>query len=417
MTNKLLLAALSLALAPTAFADRSPAEFTALLARYDAATSSGDKALLGDQVDAAAGQRYATVSRLYWYEDLEQAKAAAAASGKPILELRMLGRLDEDQSCANSRLFRATLYANQAVAKQMRENFILLWTSERPVPKVTIDFGDGRTLQTTITGNSAHYILDAEGDVVDVLPGMYAPDAFRAELTKSAVLARRIAAVPPAKRASAIREAHGRALVALNKKARELKAVEHIPGTDPTGKSYFELAQRATISKAYIEVPKLPTVRAGDALKLDEGNTAAWSALGAAWWSFAPPRSTELVIAPTVGAVPPVLDTASQALVLDLEHGALEPGAVGPSDDAMILARLEQHLLADSALNELRLRRAIHERMYKKTEGFAPLNAYVYAEVFHTPASDPWLGLVPRSDFTGMPGDGVHVPATSLSSR
>jgi hypothetical protein len=439
MTNKLLLAAI-LALAPTAFAyspdARSPDALTALLAKYDSARGPREKAALADQVDAMAGQRYATVSRLFWYEDLEQAKAAAAATGKPILELRMLGRLDEDQSCANSRLFRATVYANQAVAKQMRDNFILLWTSERPVPKVTIDYGDGRTLQTTITGNSAHYILDADGDVVDVLPGIYTPAAFSEELTKSAALARRIAAVPAAKRANAIREAHTKALAALDKKMQGMAAVAYFPGDETARQSRAELAQRATFSKAYIEVPQLPTIRVADAIKLDEANTAAWAALGEAWWvapfgteplqvdktkagAAIPPRTEEaLVLANFSGKafVPIVLDTASRALVVQLEHGTLKPGDVGATDDARVIARLEWHLLADSALNELRLRRTIHERMSKVTEGFAPLNAYVYAEVFHTAASDPWLGLVPRTDFTGMPGDGVHVPAPATVS-
>ena len=59
----------------------------------------------------------------------------------------MLGRLDEDLSCANSRVFRATLYANQEVSAFLRERFILFWSSERPVPRVTIDYGDGRKLE------------------------------------------------------------------------------------------------------------------------------------------------------------------------------------------------------------------------------------------------------------------------------
>jgi hypothetical protein len=46
------------------------------------------------------------------------------------------------------------------------------------VPKVTIDFGDGRKLERTVTGNSAHYILTPDGEVVDCLPGLYGPQAF-----------------------------------------------------------------------------------------------------------------------------------------------------------------------------------------------------------------------------------------------
>ena len=104
----------------------------------------------------------------------------------------MLGRLDEDLSCANSRLFRATLYANQDVSRFLRERFVLYWSSERPVPRVTIDYGDGRRLERTTTGNSAHYVLDEDGNVLDVLPGLYAPTAFRRELEGSLALAARV---------------------------------------------------------------------------------------------------------------------------------------------------------------------------------------------------------------------------------
>jgi hypothetical protein len=38
---------------------------------------------------------------------------------------------------------------------------------------------------------------------------------------------------------------------------------------------------------------------------------------------------------------------------------------------------------------------------------FAELNAWVYAEVFRTPASDPWLGLRPTAVYTGLPGGAI----------
>ena len=96
----------------------------------------------------------------------------------PILSLRMLGRLDETLSCANSRFFRQVLYRNQTVANYLRENVILHWSSERAVPRVTIDYGDGRKLETTITGNSIHYLMDHSGKVIDAMPGLVTPDAF-----------------------------------------------------------------------------------------------------------------------------------------------------------------------------------------------------------------------------------------------
>jgi hypothetical protein len=39
------------------------------------------------------------------------------------------------------------------------------------------------------------------------------------------------------------------------------------------------------------------------------------------------------------------------------------------------------------------------------------LNRRVYAELFMTPGSDPWLGLMPEATYTGLTGDGCVVDA------
>src|SRR6266536_5776127 len=128
---------------------------------------------LSTALDAVSQQKDSYLSGLYWYTDLGQAKAAARTTGRPILSLRLLGKLNEEYSCANSRFFRTILYSNAQMSIMLRDRFILHWQSVRPVPKVTIDFGDGRKLERTLTGNSIHYILDAEGRPIDALPGLY----------------------------------------------------------------------------------------------------------------------------------------------------------------------------------------------------------------------------------------------------
>ncbi len=158
----------------TLLRDMGPDGLKALLSRYD---ESHDQTMLA-QIDAVAGQKDAVTSRLYWYTDMAKALSAAKAQGKPMLHLRLLGKLTDEYSCANSRFFRTVLYANPDVANLLRERFVLVWTSERPVPVVTIDFGDGRLLKRTITGNSVHYVMDGDGRVIDALPGLYDPVTF-----------------------------------------------------------------------------------------------------------------------------------------------------------------------------------------------------------------------------------------------
>jgi len=145
---------------------------------------------LGPVIDQVCRQRDCTWSGLYWYTDLDEAKRVARQTNRPILSLRLLGNLDEELSCANSRYFRTLLYPNREIRAFLRANYVLHWQSVRAAPTITIDFGDGRRMRRTITGNSIHYVLDAEGMVLDGIPGLYAPPAFLSLLREDAALHR-----------------------------------------------------------------------------------------------------------------------------------------------------------------------------------------------------------------------------------
>src|SRR5262252_3210898 len=71
--------------------------------------------LFSKALDRIGAQRDDRFARLYWFTDLEAAKAEALRTGRPILSLHLLGRLDEELSCANSRFFRTALYSNAQV--------------------------------------------------------------------------------------------------------------------------------------------------------------------------------------------------------------------------------------------------------------------------------------------------------------
>jgi hypothetical protein len=350
-----------------------PSVLPPLFDRFDHMAPGPERDALEHTIDRVAGQRYATVSRLYWYTDLAAAEAAARAEHKPIVSLRMLGRLDDDLSCANSRLFRATLYANAKVSALLRDKFILHWSSERDVPKVTIEFGDGRRLERTTAGNSAHYVLDDAGRVLDVLPGLYAPPTFIAELDRARELANRVRGMSDLDRWTAIVNFH-----AERAKTATAALEQH--------SMYF--AQRVTIAKSAIERPDLrrfaPEVGPGG------GSEPRWVALGTSLYDG-------------------TLDASSRALVERL-HTAAFPATTAQL--AAVVDRLQHNIAGDTAIDELLLRPRISRRI---VEGgghleLASLNEWIYREIFHTPKSDPWLGLLPRTDFTGLPGDGVTMP-------
>jgi hypothetical protein len=396
---------------------RGPAGFEAALARYDHAAPTERDALAAD-VDAIAGQRYATVSRLYWYTELDRAEDAAHRLHRPILALRMLGDLRDDLSCANSRLFRATLYADAEVSAFLRAHFVLYWSSERAVPTVTIDYGDGRKLVRTTTGNSAHYVLDDRGHVLDVLPGLYAPAVFRRELAQSLALADRVRGMTDDQRVRATLAYHAAAIDAADRAWQLASNTTYLRGGKfLLGAGALERAQAATMAKAAIEVPDLQRI---GLMRPDQvpSDDAAWSAIGQRVWKIEEPAAA----ARTVPAGPRgagtqrvpgalVLDGRARGLVARLHNAGPADQRATPDQLAEVIARLEQHIVADTAQNEFVLRQRIRRHIIEHREtDVTALNAWIYSSVFATPAGDRWLGLLPRTEFTGLPGDGVVMP-------
>lgn len=70
------------------------------------------------------------------------------------------------------------LFSNPDVADYINESFEPVWESVRPVPRVTIDFGNGKVVRRTLSGNVATYACTADGKVLDILPGIYEPGVY-----------------------------------------------------------------------------------------------------------------------------------------------------------------------------------------------------------------------------------------------
>jgi hypothetical protein len=374
-----------------ALREAGPGALQTLLEHYDSIPHGPARDRLEKRIDRVAGQRYATVSRLYWYTDIEKAQEAARRDGKPILSLRMLGRLDSDYSCANSRFFRVVLYANREVSDYLRDNFVLHWSSERDIPVVTVDFGDGRRMRRTVAGNSAHYILDSEGRVIDALPGLYGPKAFLTHLQRIDGLLASWTDLEGRAREDAMRAYHARRLRILQDEWKKLGiAIPFPPGKKGTP---IIAAERIAISKAMVELPIVRGLGLGEELDRMRFVDSAVKTLVAR----APARAH--------------LDSQSRALVKRLAptNWAEAPGPLDSEQFASLLENLESQLTAENLFNEYGLHVQVHSWLAGTTmqRNFATLNRRIYAELFRTPAADPWLGMATSGRFTGLPGDGL----------
>jgi hypothetical protein len=360
-----------------------PAGLSALLDAAVASPGRLQQPAFHASLDRVCAQVDCHASRLYWYTDLAAARRAAQVSGRAILSLRLLGRLDEELSCANSRYFRTLLYSDPAIATLLRERVVLHWSSERPVPRVTVDFGDGRRLVGTVTGNSIHYLLDARGRVVDALPGLHSPQRFRAWVEGAAGLAARWGGVDDEAYLAALRGEHQARMERLD---GELTGGLSGLGWQP------EAIEEAWAALRGATPPDEPTAADAAPLALTKARNEGplLTALG-----MAPTLEPEVVVAALAARPDWAARLSRESRRLALARAPR--GAVGDPEAAV--AALESLVAADGVRNEAVMHRAIHQRLAAATAPppWPELNAWVYAELFLTPASDPWLGLAPSS--------------------
>jgi hypothetical protein len=347
-------------------------------------------------LDKLCQQRDCYASKLYWYTDLEQAKAAAKASGKPILSLRLLGNLDTDLSCANSRFFRVALYPNAEISQKLREDFILHWQSVRPVPKVTIDFGNGRKLERTITGNSIHYILDSSGRPIDAIPGLYGPKAFLRQLQQAEVATKQYSKLGRSQQEAFLQKYHRDRLNNIQTQwtanlsklgIQSPPRLVELPSnsSEPPNAT---VAGSLAVTKMRVESPMLNTLQPGQNNPSEITDQATWNRIARLYTSDAK------------------LDQNSIALIRSKKFQSANTEKDGL---ARVVSNFETAIALDTVRNEYMLHRQIHQWFVQgnQTSNLDVLNEKVYAELFLTPSSDPWLGLAPDDVYSAIDHDGV----------
>ena len=342
-------------------------------------------------LDAVAQQKNSYIAGLYWYTDLEAAKKASKTLNKPILSLRLLGKLTDEFSCANSRFFRTVLYPNDEVAPVLRDRFVLHWRSVRPVPTVTIDFGDGRKLERTLTGNSIHYILDSQARPIDALPGLYGPRAFLRGLSNAEKLFQSLAGKNEQERGLAVQlyyqEQHSKIGLAWTIDTKK------IGGKIPAG---FKIVPGVNGAEALVIAP-LAVTKAITETSILRGMNLVADELGkvtdeAAWKQIA-----------ELHAADAVLDHHAISLI---QHQ-------NPSMSEDDLKRLVNKFQGLVALDTVRNEYLMHTKLYTwlmrdpARDDVEKLNKKVYDQLFLTPGSDPWLGLFSTDLYTALDNGGV----------
>jgi hypothetical protein len=284
---------------------------------------------------------------LDWHRTFEEAQQAARKLHRPILAVRM--RYVEVRNaipCAFQQ-FSAALYANENVSAFLRSHFVVFSFEESYV-------GRALTMVHANAGTGVHYVLDEDGHVLDALPGFYAPAVFRRELARSWEFAARVRG--------------------MTDPQREQETVAYLAAA-------FEATERTW---------KLLATRYAQGAP---GDVATWSAIGRAAWGIAvnarllDRRLTE-TLRDSAEFVERALDRAmdprgraSCGAVLD--SAVLE--CVFRAERAMRIAHLEQHILADTALNEFVLRQQIRHRIAEGETDLDRLDTWINENVLAIP--------------------------------
>lgn len=112
------------------------------------------------------------------------------------------------------------LFSNAQVAGCINRWFEPVWESIRPVPILRLDFGNGNVVTRTLNGNIATYVCTPEGQVLDVLPGIYTASAYLQQLDQFRLLANYVSRKDDAVKksgAAKLREYHEARAAALHK--------------------------------------------------------------------------------------------------------------------------------------------------------------------------------------------------------
>jgi hypothetical protein len=334
------------------------------------------------------------------------------------------------------------LYGNRELANWLKSNFVLHWKSTRPVPKITIDFGDGRVLERTITGNAFHYVLDSRGRFADAIPGLMGAEPFKAGVNKARLFAARSASLSDTAYREARTQWHERQyennLVRWSNDLGETPgaAARPNPGNPPAARAIerargkdsiegtvvrkitpnAESAVRRARGKGLVEAPILDAIARAE---LEKARKAEIQAAAEMTYAALLAR-TEAVGWDTLSAryLEGVRLTPSSRKIVERHNPDLALKAIALAGSkrrvedpmARMIRTFESSLAVDTVRNEYEFHTLIHDRARSGALDIAleDITEWIYAEIFLTPSDDPWLGLAPEDAYTGIADAGLQ---------
>jgi hypothetical protein len=136
------------------------------------------------------------------------------------------------------------LFSRDNVAQTINTLFEPVWESVRPVPIVKIDFGNGKIITRTLNGNIATYVCSADGDVLDIMAGIYAPTKYLVNLRQFSLLSKWVDQNGKDKRGESLKEYHEYQEEALKKIGTAAMLVTVMP----------DMSKKAVIEKPVVRL-------------------------------------------------------------------------------------------------------------------------------------------------------------------
>jgi hypothetical protein len=263
------------------------------------------------------------------------------------------------------------LFSNDQVVRMIHESFEPVWESVRPVPILTLDFGNGHTITRTLHGNVVTSVCTADGKTLDALPGLYETKTFLEQLDQLWLLHGWLEKKPAAERESAWCDYHRTQSQALMKNLPPGQFIS----MDPSKIRIERSAKRLMINFVPPQTEKvIPKKKEESKAKADRGKG--------------------------------VVELPTKALLT--ESGSMG-GGIRPERDRDVSQWKE--LVQDTQLNETLRRLAIHVKFSSGTPSTpAGLTRWIYADVLHADLDDPYLGLGPflKADYPFPDGNSAR---------